>query len=358
MSQKMGPHRFGNLLTIRTGEYHMVVRKPQVIAEIGQAHDGSLGILHSMVDAVASAGAHTVKFQMHIADAESSPEDQFRIHFSRVDATRYDYWRRMELTLDQWREVKQHCEEAGCEFLCTPFSMRAVEMLEALNVARYKVGSGDTINDLLLDGLGQTGKPVIISSGMSTFKELDHAVEILRGHHSDIAVMQCTSEYPVPPKRWGLNLIPELASRYNLPVGLSDHSGKVFPGLAAVALGAKLVEVHITFDKQMFGPDTPASLDMRELSELVNGVAQLGEALANPQNENNADNAATMRNLFGRTLTVARDIAKGTPIAFEDLEAAKPAGCGIPPSSYRYILGKSLKRDLAKGEFILEEDVG
>ena len=331
------------------------MKELELVVEIGQAHDGSLGILHSLIDAIAGAGAKIIKFQMHIAAAESSPHDEFRIQFSRVDATRRDYWRRMELSLDQWREVKLHCESLGCEFLCTPFSVQAVQVLEALNVERYKVGSGDVSNHLLLEAICRTEKPVILSSGLSTFDELDQAVDLFRSRKRSITVMQCTSEYPVAPERWGLNLIAELKARYQTPVGLSDHSGTIYPGLAAAALGAEMIEVHATFDRRMFGPDASSSLSIDQLAMLVQGVQQIGQALAHPRSKQQSDQAQNMRQLFGRSLTAATDIARDTPITFDQLEAAKPAGYGIPPSRYAEVLGKTLNRDLAKGEFIVED---
>ena len=330
--------------------------KPEIIAEIGQAHDGSVGILHSFIDAIAATGARIIKFQMHFADAESSVHDEFRVRFSRVDATRYDYWKRMELTASQWSEVKSHCEAVGCEFLCTPFSLRAVNLLNEIGVTRYKVGSGDVSNRLLLEAIARTGKPVILSSGMSNMSELDEAVALFTSRDLDISVMQCTSQYPVPPHKWGLNLISELKARYNVPIGLSDHSGTIFPGLAAAALGASLVEIHATFDRAMFGPDTTSSLTMTDLSELVKGIGQISDALSNPESKDDAEGLENMRRLFGRSLTVGRDVQEGAILTFEDLEAAKPVGYGIEPKDFEQVLGKRLKRNLTKGSFILESD--
>ncbi|MBK8918484.1 MAG: N-acetylneuraminate synthase family protein [Betaproteobacteria bacterium] len=329
---------------------------PQVVVEIGQAHDGSVGILHSLIDAIASTGAPVIKFQMHFAGAESSRFDEFRIQFSRVDATRFDYWKRMELSVPQWREIKSHCESVGCEFLCTPFSVKAVRVLDEIGASRVKVGSGDIGNHLLLEAIRRTGKPVILSSGMSTFDELDEAVAFFRAASGGVTVMQCTSEYPVLPERWGLNLIPLLRERYGVPVGLSDHSGTIFPSLAAVALGAELVEVHGTFDRRMFGPDASSSLEMEELKILVEGVRQIALAGAHPQAKSDVSRVEQMRRLFGRSLTASRDIPQGTSISFHDLEAAKPAGHGLAPSRYIDLLGKRAKRDLMKGTFILESD--
>lgn len=326
-----------------------------VIAEIGQAHDGSVGILHSLVEAIASTGVDAIKFQMHIADAESSPVDEFRIKFSRVDDTRQDYWRRMELNDAQWAELKDHCDSLGCEFLCTPFSIEAVERLEKLGVSRYKVGSGDISNTLLLDILAQTGKPVILSSGMSSYDELESAMSLFPS--GNVSLMQCTSEYPVAPQRWGLNVVSELGRRYQVPFGLSDHSGTIYPAIAATALGATLIEVHATFDRRMFGPDASSSLTIPELAQMVEGVRQVRTSLDHPVEKSDQEDMARMRRLFGRSLTLRRDMAMGEVLHLSDIEAAKPAGVGAPPGEYRKLLGRRLVRSLPSRSFISEEDV-
>ena len=329
----------------------------EIVAEIGQAHDGSLGILYSLIDAAAGVGAKIIKFQMHIADAESSSKDEFRVNFSKEDTSRQDYWKRMELSYEQWRDVKQYCESIGCEFLCTPFSIKAVHQLEKLEVNRYKVGSGDITNLLLLDTISATGKPVILSSGLATYEELDRTVELFKENSIDTTILQCTSEYPVRPERWGLNLISELKSRYTCEVGLSDHSGTIFPGIAAVALGASLIEVHFSFDKRMFGPDAKASLSIEDLGLLIEGVEKVNCSLSNPQDKSLVGDREKMRKLFGRSLTVARDVKQNEIIKIEDLEAAKPFGYGIDPNNFRNVLKRRFKRDLSKGDFINESDI-
>ena len=153
---------------------------PYYIAEIGQAHEGSLGILHSYIDALATTGVHAIKFQMHIAEAESSNYEPFRVKFSFEDATRYDYWKRMEFTLEQWKEIKQHCDAVGLDFICSPFSNLAVDWLEEIGVKYYKIGSGEVSNLLLIEKIAQTKKTLILSSGMSSFSELDTTVAFLQ----------------------------------------------------------------------------------------------------------------------------------------------------------------------------------
>ena len=161
-----------------------------LIAEIGQAHDGSLGIAHSYIDALANTGIDAIKWQTHIAEAESSLEEPFRVKFSYEDMTRFDYWKRMEFTKEQWGDLKKHCEQVGLEFISSPFSNAAIDLLEDIGVQRYKVGSGEISNLLLLERIAQTGKPVILSSGMSSYEELDTAFNFLSAR-VDVSVMQC-----------------------------------------------------------------------------------------------------------------------------------------------------------------------
>jgi len=326
-----------------------------VIAEIGQAHDGSLGILHSYIDAVATTGVNAVKFQTHIAAAESSELEPFRVPFSYVDSTRFDYWRRMEFTQSQWREIKRHCEDVGLEFISTPFSMEAVRLLEMLDVKRYKVGSGDTRNLPLIEMIARTGKEILLSSGMSAYADLDAAVDFLRPFGNRLTIMQCTSEYPVSPAAVGLNVIGELRGRYMLPVGFSDHTGSVYAGLAAAALGAEVIEAHVTFDKRMFGPDSKASLTIAEFSMLVEGVRCIEKMLVAPVDKNDTARYQDLRTMFGRSLAVNRDAKKGESLSLADLETKKPAGAGIPAERYREFLGRKLTSDLDRWTFLQED---
>lgn len=329
--------------------------QPLIIAEVGQAHDGSLGILHSFIDLAADCGASAVKFQTHIAEAESSDAEPFRTKFSYVDRTRFDYWRRMEFTAEQWSGIKQHCDERKVEFMSTPFSCRAVALLETLGVQRYKVGSGDVSNLLLLERIARTGKPVILSSGMSSWQELDDSVAFLRQRSIQFALLQCTSRYPTAAHEIGLNILGEMIERYACRVGLSDHSGEIYPALAAVTLGATIIEAHLTFDKRMFGPDSSASLTGSQFADLVRGIHFLANALNHPQTKDASDMGA-MRTMFGRSLAASRDIPAGADIDIDMLECKKPAGHGIPASDYGAVVGRRLRHGKKRYEFIAAED--
>lgn len=331
--------------------------KTQLIAEIAQAHDGSLGILHSFIDALAETGVQTIKFQVHIAEAESSEFEKFRIPFSYVDKTRKDYWKRMEFSFEQWQDIKKHVEENDMEFLATPFSIAAVEMLEMLNVTRYKIGSGDVGNLLLLDRIAQTGKPIILSSGMSDWKELETAVNFLKTFQSDISVMQCTSLYPCPPEKTGLHLIPEMKKRFGVPVGYSDHTGTIYAGTCAVALGAELLEFHVCFDRRMFGPDAIASLTIEEVNKLVDSIEFAENACVQTELKETSDQFNEMRTLFGKSLAIRWPLNAGHVLHKSDLESKKPAGCGIPAADFQKLVGKKLVKSLHANQFINWSDV-
>jgi N,N'-diacetyllegionaminate synthase len=328
-----------------------------VIAEIAQAHDGSVGILHSLVESAAAAGVDAVKFQVHIADAESSPLEPFRVRFSLVDPTRFDYWKRMELSPAQWEKLRARCDEVGVEFLATPCSNAAVDLLEDLGVRRYKVGSGDAANPLLLEKLARTGKELILSTGLSTLDELDRSVAFAQSRRLSITLLQCTNKYPTLPGDIGLAWMARLRERYHCPVGLSDHSGTIFAGLGAVALGAAAVEAHITFDRRMFGPDAKASLTVDEFGQLVTGVRFLEQARGAGHDKAVTEATNELRRTFGKALAVNRDLRAGAVVRFEDLEGKKPADGGLPTDQLADALGRTLTRDKRQWEFLQDGDL-
>lgn len=328
-----------------------------LIAEIAQAHEGSLGIAHSYIDALAETGVDAVKFQTHIAHAESSEYEPFRVKFSYEDAIRYDYWKRMEFTPEQWEGLKQHCEDKGMEFISTPFSNAAVDLLERLLVKRYKIGSGEVSNFLLLEKIARTGKPILLSSGMSSWQELDQAVDFLKPFGNELTLLQCTTAYPTLPEQWGLNVVPLMRERYQLPVGFSDHSGDIYACLAAAALGVSVLEFHAVFDKRMFGPDAPASLTIDQIRQLVTGVRQIERSLATPIDKDKNESFQSLKQIFEKSLAVNKDLPAGYSIRQEDLEAKKPKGYGIAASNFREVVGKMLKVDKMAWDFLREEDL-
>jgi len=328
-----------------------------LIAEIAQAHEGSLGIAHSYIDALAETGVDAVKFQTHLAHAESSAHEPFRVKFSYEDATRYDYWQRMEFTQEQWAGLKQHCDDKGLEFISSPFSNAAVDLLERVGVQRYKIGSGEVNNFLMLEKIVQTGKPILVSSGMSNWAELDQTIAFLKPFGNALTLLQCTTAYPTKPEQWGLNVLPELKKRYGLPVGFSDHSGDIYASLAAMALGAEVLEFHAVFDKRMFGPDAPASLTIDQIKQLVAGVRQIQTALSTPVDKTDNTGFDALKKIFEKSLAVNKDLPAGHILSKADLEAKKPKGYGISATSFQGVIGKKLNRALAAWDFLTEDSI-
>ena len=328
-----------------------------VIGEVAQAHDGSLGAAHAFIDAIANAGAGAVKFQTHIAAAESTAAEPWRVKFSFQDETRFDYWKRMEFTEAQWQGLKAHADSRGLLFLSSPFSVEAVDLLERIGVPAWKVASGEIANSPMFERLAASGKPIILSSGMSDWSELDAAVGRVRQAGLDLTVLQCSSVYPVPPEQLGLNLMAEMRRRYACKVGLSDHSGTLYAGLAAAALGAEVIEVHVTLSREAFGPDVPVSLTPAELRELARGTRFIRTALMNPVDKDRlATELAPMRRLFTKSLATTLALSAGTRLEAGHLGLRKP-GTGLPPSRLAEVLGRRLRRDLPAGTLIAEEDL-
>lgn len=300
----------------------------------------------------------TVKFQTHIAAAESSAHEPFRVNFSYEDATRYDYWDRMGFTEEQWQGIKAHCDEAGVEFMSSCFSQAAVDMMERIGMERYKIGSGEVTNFLMLEKIARTGKPIILSSGMSSLAELDAAVNFLRPFGNDLSILQCTTAYPTPPERVGLNVMAVLRERYpDCKIGLSEHTALVATGIAAAALGADILEFHAVFDRRMFGPDASSSLTIDEVQELVAGVKAVESMLANPIDKTDNSQYAGLKSIFEKSLAVSRDLPAGHKITFDDLEAKKPAGHGIAASNFSDVIGRTLKQPLQQYDFLKADEL-
>lgn len=328
----------------------------ELIAEVAQAHDGRIEEAHKYIEAVAKTGVNVIKFQTHIADAESSMYEPFRIRFSN-DKTRFDYWKRMEFTLKEWKELKSHCDDVGLEFMSSPFSNAAVDLLEEIGVKRYKIGSGEVNNFVLLNKIALTGKPVIISSGMSSFEELDHTVSFLKQRNIEYSILQCTTSYPTEPAQYGLNVIGEFKDRYAVPIGFSDHSASKEACIAAAALGAKILEFHVVFDKNSGGPDASSSLTLEETSELVNAVRNIELAFQYPIDKSNNTNFKLLKSIFEKSLAVNKNLKSGHILTFEDLETKKPKGYGILASEYEKIIGRRLIKDLKKWSFLNFDDI-
>jgi N,N'-diacetyllegionaminate synthase len=328
-----------------------------VIGEVAQAHDGSLGFAHAFIDAIAAAGADAVKFQTHVAAAESTAEEGWRTKFSLQDADRRAYWRRMEFTEPQWVGLKQHAEQRGLVFLSSPFSDDAFDLLRRLGIAAWKVASGELSNRPLLDRMAATGLPMLLSTGMSGLAEIDEAVRQVKAHGCPLSVLQCTTAYPCGPEHIGLNLLPFFHDRYDCPVGLSDHSGTIYPALAAATLGAAVIEVHVTLSREMFGPDVSASVTTAELRQLTDGVRFVRQIVANPvDKDETAVTLEPVRALFTKSVVLRTALDAGSILRPEHLTVKKP-GTGIPAADLHLVVGSILKRRIEADTVLRRTDL-
>ena len=328
-----------------------------IVGEVAQAHDGSLGLAHAFVDAIADAGADAVKFQTHIAAAESTPSEPWRVKFSRQDASRYDYWKRMEFTEEQWAGLRVHAEDRGLFFLSSPFSIAAVELLERVGVAAWKIASGEISDTVMLDRILGARLPVMLSTGMSLISEIDDAVRRIREVGVPLAILQCTTEYPCAPERVGLNMISSYRDRFGCAVGLSDHSGTIYPGLAAVTLGAEVVEVHVTLSREMFGPDVASSITTVELRQLTEGIRFIEKMNAHVVNKDGVSRElGPLRKLFSKSIVARARIPAGTLLTEGHLALKKP-GTGLPPARLSSLVGRRTLRTLEQDELVADDDV-
>ncbi len=323
------------------------MKKVFIIAEIGNAHEGSVGLAKRFIRKIADCGADAAKFQTHIFDAESLPDAPSPSYFK--DESRKDYFERTAFNLEQYKELKKYTEgECGIEFISSPFSLEAVDLLEKVKVKKYKVPSGEVTNIPLLEKIANTHKPVLLSSGMSTWAELDKAVETLKANGSkDITILQCSSVYPCPPEKVGLNILLQLKDRYGLAVGFSDHTLGISASIGAVVLGAEVIERHFTLSREMYGSDAKHSLEPKEFEQLIKEIREVETIIASKvEKDKLAEELKDMKFTFEKSIVAKKHIPKGTKITF-DMIAFKKPGDGIKPNRYKEIIGKVAKSDIA-----------
>lgn len=326
--------------------------RTELIVEIGNSHDGSLGIAKSFIDIAKAAGAPVVKFQMHIAEFESSDLDEFRVQFSDQDKTRVDYWNRVAFTPEQWKLISNYCDSQDIEFLCTPFSIEAAEILmQMTSVKRWKVGSGDAVNLPLIDFLASTEMPLIISTGLISWSEITFLKDrLLRlGAWSRTTLMHCVSQYPTPLENSGLNIISELRE-LGCSVGLSDHSGKLSPSLMAISHGISLLEVHLTPHPLFFGPDVNSSLTGEQIRFISDFTRDVEILEANHRSKSSLfEDASKTRRLFRKGVYWKSDLKAGTTIKYSDLKFLKPSQ-EIDSLDFEKVVGRVLTRPVMAGK--------
>ena len=331
----------------------------EIIVEIGNSHEGSLGIAKSFVDIAKEAGANVVKFQMHLAEEESSSEEPFRINFSSQDKSRTSYWQRVNFSPEHWYDLAEYCRDAGLEFLCTPFSLEAARFLiEELDVKRIKIGSGDAMNYPLIDFVIKSGREVIISTGLVNQLELSSLVERFKEKSTldVLTLLHCVSMYPTPLAWSSLNQIVEL-KKLGCKVGLSDHSGNVMVPLAFISEGVSLIEVHMTPHRSFFGPDVASSLLPEEIKMLIDFSKTYNALVSNSRIRDEIFNESiNTAQIFRKGTYWRNDLRAGHIIEFSDLKFLKPLN-DFDANSYEDLIGCKLISSVMAGTSVVKGQI-
>lgn len=320
----------------------------------------------NLADEAKRAGADAIKFQTHNAEDEQLNINVVSPHFKGSDRYSWAMRNTNSTPIERfWKPLKKHCDEIGIIFFSTPMSRGAAKILDEVGVDLWKIGSGDILDFPMLDFMRRSEKPIIISSGMSTLEETETATNFLRAKNSNVALLHCVSKYPCPPEDLNLKTIEFYKERFNMPIGFSDHSIGTDSALAAVALGAKIIEKHFSLSRDLWGSDHKVSLTPHEMKNLVDGTKEI---LINPAKRVEIlrsgivqagmgektkilqEGEAVFRPLFRKSLMAGQDIPAGTLITAEMLFAMRPqqyAG-GLPSEQYEEIIGKKLAKDLKK----------
>ncbi len=321
-----------------------------IIAEACDNHLGSIDIAKKMIDASHSAGANAIKFQHHLPDEEMLRDIPMSDNF---DEPLYEFLRKYALTLSQHRELKEYCDKVGILYMCTPFSYAAAKDISDL-VSVFKIGSGEMTDLPSIEAISDIGLPMILSTGMSTFEEIDRTYNFLENKHQSFALLNCLSEYPPVYEDLNLGVITSMRERYlKAVIGHSDHTPDIYTSFAAVTLGAKIIEKHVILDKNQPGPDQSVSIEFNQLKNLVTGIRQIEVSLGKDKIIHKKEEE--IRAWAFRSLVSIKDIAKGEIISKQNIWCKRP-GTGIPSSKMNEVLGLYSSRKIPANTLLSWED--
>lgn len=325
-----------------------------IIAEAGVNHNGSLALAEKLVDAAKDAGADCVKFQTFIAEnivSKNAMKADYQKQQTLPEETQHDMLKKLELSFDEFRQLKDYCKSKNIEFMSTAFDSESIDFLNSLGMATWKIPSGDITNLPYLMKIAKLSRPVILSTGMSTMEDIEAALKVLRENGSgNITVLHCTTEYPAPYGEVNLRAMQTIKQEFNVPVGYSDHTRGIEIPIAAVALGADIIEKHFTLDRTMEGPDHQASLEPDELKAMVRSIrnveAALGSGIKLPAVSEKKNMAVARKSIIAKN-----DIKAGELFTEDNLTVKRP-GSGISPMRWLEVIGMTAPRDFMKDELI------
>jgi len=319
--------------------------KPFIVAEAAVNHQGDFETAKRMVYTAHASGADAIKFQIHVLENEMLKDAPQSANF---EEPLYDTLKKTNLSIAEHKKLKELCEDLGILYLCTPFSRKGADLLEALGVSAYKTGSGELTNLPLQEHIARKGKPMIVSTGMCTINEIKETVDLIQLIGTPLIVTHCVSAYPTPYHIVNLGLIKKYAELFKVPVGLSDHSRGIYTALGGVALGVCLIEKHYTLDKLQKGPDHPVSIEPHELTELVKGADAVFQALGAERKifPEEKEIVAWAR----ESVVSEKSIKKGTRIKPEMVwvKRPSPAKGAVPAKDYKKVIGKIARVDIPK----------
>ncbi len=335
------------------GDRHIL--KTYMIAEAGVNHNGDIRIAKKMIEAAKQSGASCVKFQSFTADelvAEKAQKAKYQIrNCSDKDESQYQMLKQYEMTYEMHLELLEYCKLNEIDFLSTAFGMQSIALLERLNLPKWKIPSGEITNYPYLRRIGRSTKPILLSTGMCFLEEIDQAIAVLEADgKKDITLLHCNTQYPTPPEDVNLSAMLTLRKKFGRAVGYSDHSAGMEAAIAAVALGASVVEKHFTLDRNMAGPDHQASVEPKELEQLVCAIRRVEAELGDGE-KRVTDSERENIDVVRKSIVAACDIKKGEAFSEENLTTKRP-GSGVSPMMWNDVLGRTAIRDFREDELI------
>ncbi len=334
------------------------MRRTLIIAEAGVNHNGSLETALRLVEEASHAGADIIKFQTFRADALVTKKAKMAHYQAKnlgKQESQYVMLKRLELSADNFMKIHTSCKQKGIGFLSTAFDLESITELTAMDMSMWKVPSGEITNQPYLEAISKTGQPILLSTGMSTMEEISEALGVIQQNgNQQVTLLHCTTEYPAPYDEINLMAMQAMKERFQLPVGYSDHSAGIEVAIAAVALGATVIEKHFTIDRNLEGPDHKASLDPSTFSSMVSSIrnieAAMGDGIKQPTRSELANRLVARKSIVAR-----KNIRRGDTFTWDNLTTKRP-GNGLSPMKWYDVLGKRAGRDYHEDEMI-EENV-
>lgn len=337
------------------GRFEIGSGRAFIIAEIGNNHNGSFERAIEMIDKAREMGADCAKFQMRHLDQVYRRSSLSKSGDDLGTEYVIDLLNRFELTVDQHRRLAEYCMQTGILYMCTPWDRKSVNVLEGFGVPAYKVASADLTNLPLLDCLTKTGKPLILSTGMSTTNEVEITVDFLKKRGARFALLHCNSTYPAPLHDINLKWMSALRDIHAM-VGYSGHERGISVSLAAIAMDACIIERHFTLDRSMEGPDHSASLTMSEFARMIEGIREIEQALGEGNSRQLSQGEMINRENLGKSLVAATALTKGTVLSAEHIKVRSP-GLGLSPQRFEALLGRTLRHDMVEEDFFYPSDL-